>query len=229
MSDQRGIDVAFIYDSSLFTAEDQFSHFVMRRTATRDLFQVNFRTSKGRLLVGNHWLSRSGGDPRSAGYRAIAGETLAYFHQRIVEVQDKQTPVLAMGDFNDEPFDPSLVGYALAIRSRTKVMWVGIPVCLCILLQCRFFRTWASSWSMNAKSPVLTASSRPDRTARSERSWPPRRVQRSISFETVRNVIQAARDIEIRYNIAVCTKNVDDPEDKQILEDLNASRRRRLL
>jgi len=124
MSDARGIDVAFIYDRSLLTAEDQFSHFVMRRTATRDLFQVNFRTPKGRLLVvlGNHWPSRKGDDPRSAGYRAIAGETLAYFHERTVGVKGKQTPVLAMGDFNDEPFDASLVGYALAIRSRTKVM-----------------------------------------------------------------------------------------------------------
>ncbi len=129
MSDQRGIDVAFIFDENLFTKEEQFSHFVMRRTATRDLFQVNFRTAKGRLLVivGNHWPSRSGSDPRSAGYRAIAGETLAYFHQRILEVKGKETPVLAMGDFNDEPFDASLVGYGLALRDRTKVLNARSP------------------------------------------------------------------------------------------------------
>jgi endonuclease/exonuclease/phosphatase family metal-dependent hydrolase len=40
----------------------------------------------------------------SAGYRAIGRETLAYFHQRVWEVHGDETPVLVMGDFNDEPF-----------------------------------------------------------------------------------------------------------------------------
>jgi len=127
--DKRGIDVGFIYDANLFSAEEQFNHFVMRRTATRDLLQVNFRTAKNRLLVVivNHWPSRSGGAERSAGYRAIAGETLAYFHERILEVKGTETPVLAMGDFNDEPFDSSLVDYALSTRSRQKVVNSRIP------------------------------------------------------------------------------------------------------
>jgi hypothetical protein len=127
--DQRGIDVAFIYDADLFTVEERFNHFVMRRTATRDILQVNFRTSKGRLLVviGNHWPSRSGGEEASAVYRGIAGETLAYFHERILEVKGLETPVLAMGDFNDEPFDLSLADYALGIRSRQKVLNAKIP------------------------------------------------------------------------------------------------------
>ncbi|MEW5873136.1 MAG: endonuclease/exonuclease/phosphatase family protein [Chloroflexota bacterium] len=123
MSDQRGIDVGFIYDADLFSVEAQFSHVVMRRTATRDILQVNFRTRQNRLfvIVGNHWPSRSGGALESACYRAIAGETLTYFHQRILEVHGKDTPVLAMGDFNDEPFDRSLVDFTLSLRSRTKV------------------------------------------------------------------------------------------------------------
>lgn len=122
-SDQRGIDVAFIFDTTRFTALEQFSHFVMRRTATRDLLQVNFRTTAGRTLVllVNHWPSRSGGQLESAVYRAVAGETLAYFHERIIEVLGPATPVIAMGDFNDEPFDPSLVAYALSTRSVKKV------------------------------------------------------------------------------------------------------------
>lgn len=121
--DQRGIDVGFIYDKDIFTAEDVFSHAVMRRTATRDILQVNFRTRKNRLLVlaGNHWPSRSGDPEGSAVYRAIAGETLAYFHERIIEVHGAETPVLAMGDFNDEPFDLSLIKYALSTQSLLKV------------------------------------------------------------------------------------------------------------
>ena len=111
--DERGIDVAFLFDPALFTApaDQRFQHVVMRRTATRELFQVNFQTHRGRTwaVFGNHWPSRSGGQLESAGYRAIAGETLAYFHQRIWEVHGRATPTLAMGDFNDEPFDPSLV------------------------------------------------------------------------------------------------------------------------
>lgn len=124
MSDRRGIDVAFIYDSELFSAEDHFSHFVMRRTATRDIFQVNFRTMGNRLivLIGNHWPSRSGGRLESDGYRAIAGESLAYFHQRILQVHGSDSAILAMGDFNDEPFSRSLVIYALSNRSKRKVL-----------------------------------------------------------------------------------------------------------
>jgi endonuclease/exonuclease/phosphatase family metal-dependent hydrolase len=130
--DQRGIDVAFLYDRDRFTAEAQFSHWVMRRTATRDLFQVNFRTAGGRplVVVGNHWPARLPDAAETAGYRAIAGETLAYFHQRIREELGRDTPVLAMGDFNDEPFAASLTRHALARRSRARVSNARSPVFL---------------------------------------------------------------------------------------------------
>ncbi|MBK1632659.1 endonuclease/exonuclease/phosphatase [Thiohalocapsa halophila] len=131
-ADQRGIDVAFLYDGARYAIRDgeTFSHFVMRRTATRDLFQVNLRTKPSdRLLVviGNHWPSRSGGQAESAAYRAIAGETLAYFHERIRQIHGKDVAVLAMGDFNDEPFDPSLSDYALAERQAQKVLNAHTP------------------------------------------------------------------------------------------------------
>jgi predicted extracellular nuclease len=124
--DQRGIDVAFIYDPSLFTVppDETFQHVVMRRTATREILQVNFKTKHQRTwtVFANHWPSRSGGAFESSGYRAIAGETLAYFHERALEVHGVATPVLAMGDFNDEPFDVSLVTHALSTRQRLKVV-----------------------------------------------------------------------------------------------------------
>jgi endonuclease/exonuclease/phosphatase family metal-dependent hydrolase len=129
--DRRGIDVAFVYDQGLFTApaDQRFQHVVMRRTATREIFQVNFQTSRGRTwaVFGNHWPSRSGGQLESAAYRAIAGETLAYFHQRVGEVHGEDTPVLAMGDFNDEPQDLSLVQHALSTRQRAKVLSASSP------------------------------------------------------------------------------------------------------
>ncbi|PFG42399.1 Endonuclease/Exonuclease/phosphatase family protein [Isoptericola jiangsuensis] len=127
--DARGIDVAFLYDADLFRVpeprdEAVFFHVVMRRNATREIVQVTFETLAGgrRLVVlGNHWPSRSGGRLESAGYRAIAGETLGYFHQRAMEVLGADTAVLAMGDFNDEPFDASLVQHALSTRQAVKV------------------------------------------------------------------------------------------------------------
>ena len=123
MSDRRGIDVAFIYDATLFRTEDQFSHYIVKRSATRELFQVNFRTSAGKLLVliGNHWPSRRGGQFESEPFRIIAGETLAYFHQRIRQLQGEDVAIIAMGDFNDEPFNRSVVNHALSERNRTKV------------------------------------------------------------------------------------------------------------
>src|SRR5690606_21067000 len=122
-SDQRGIDVAFLFDSDLFSAGEKFQHVVMRRTATREILQVTFRTAAGRpwVLFANHWPSRSGGRFESDGYRAIAGETLAYFHQRVREIHGEDVPVLVMGDFNDEPFDESLVRHALRERQPARV------------------------------------------------------------------------------------------------------------
>jgi endonuclease/exonuclease/phosphatase family metal-dependent hydrolase len=125
-SDQRGIDVAFLFDSALFTAPhaERFQHVVMRRTATREILQVNFTTHRGRTwsVFANHWPSRSGGRFESEGYREIAGETLAYFHERAWEVHGQDTPVLAMGDFNDEPYDRSLVIHALSVMQKNRVL-----------------------------------------------------------------------------------------------------------
>ncbi len=122
-SDQRGIDVAFLYDRARFTAQEQFSHVILKRTGTRDLFQVNFTTPDGRLLVvvGNHWPSRSGGRWESEPYRITAAETLSYWLTRILEIKGSEAAVLVMGDFNDEPSDRAMVDYALAGSSAAKV------------------------------------------------------------------------------------------------------------
>jgi endonuclease/exonuclease/phosphatase family metal-dependent hydrolase len=135
--DERGIDVVFIYDGNKFEIEKNrqtgadliFSHFIVRREATRDILQVNFKTKPlgNRLvLIGNHWPSRSSGQYESEPYRIVAGETLSYFHKRIleenvVEEEEQNTPILVMGDFNDEPFNRSVTDYALATTSMLKV------------------------------------------------------------------------------------------------------------
>ena len=124
--DRRGIDVAFIFDSDKYTVSDGevFSHFILRRNATRDILQVSFKTKPGDnriVLMGNHWPSRRGGELESEPYRIMAGETLSYFHERTLEIDGNEQAVVVMGDFNDEPFDRSLVNYALSERVERRV------------------------------------------------------------------------------------------------------------
>jgi endonuclease/exonuclease/phosphatase family metal-dependent hydrolase len=124
--DRRGIDTAFLFDTRRLETNpaEVFSHFVMRRTGTRDITQATFRTLGGHELVAlaNHWPSRSGGHHSvSQGFRMTAGETLSYWHGRIREEKGDTIAIIAMGDFNDEPADPSLTVHANASRERDDV------------------------------------------------------------------------------------------------------------
>lgn len=124
--DARGIDTAFLYDTTRYEPDPDtvFTHFVMRRTYTRDILQATFHTRRGGrplVLFANHWPARSGGRFESEPYRMTAGETLAHWHNRVHEEMGKDIAVLAMGDFNDEPFDRSLLDYALAGAVRSRV------------------------------------------------------------------------------------------------------------
>jgi predicted extracellular nuclease len=125
--DERGIDVAFLYDKDKFAVDPQkvFYHVIVKRYATRDIVQANFRSKISNtefVLVGNHWPSRSGGQLESEPYRIMAGETLAYFNQRIQDVHSQAIPILVMGDFNDEPFNRSITEYAKSTLSADRVL-----------------------------------------------------------------------------------------------------------
>ncbi|MEO1262850.1 MAG: endonuclease/exonuclease/phosphatase family protein [Bacteroidota bacterium] len=126
----RGIDTAFLFDRNLFSVNPDlvFNHFVMRRTGTRDILQATFKTTasgKELVVLANHWPSRrgTGGSQATAGFRSTAGETLSYWHKRILEKAPagKRTPVLALGDMNDDPWDHSITINALATRERGDV------------------------------------------------------------------------------------------------------------
>ncbi len=127
--EQRGIDTAFLFDTRTLTANpaEFFSHWVMRRTGTRDISQCTFSTAAGNELVAmcNHWPSRSAppgaGSQFSAGFRATAGETMSYWHGRIREIKGPNAAMIAIGDFNDDPFDLSLKVHAVALRERGDV------------------------------------------------------------------------------------------------------------
>lgn len=132
MKDQRGIDVAFIYnkDKYSFNEEEFFHHEVIKRYPTREIVQATLlvkETGTELVLVGNHWPSRSGGQFESEPYRIITGETLSYFIERIQEVKGKEVAIIVMGDFNDEPFNRSLTNYAQSVVDRNKVVYGRNP------------------------------------------------------------------------------------------------------
>ena len=124
--DNRGIDVAFIYDAAKYDVnpDEVFNHFILRRNATRDLLHASVYTKPDGhrlVLIGNHGPSRSGGEASSEPYRIMAAETLAYFHERILEENGEGQSIVVMGDFNDEPFNRSLLEYALSERQERRV------------------------------------------------------------------------------------------------------------
>ncbi len=122
-SDNRGIDIAFLYDPQIAKFEQLFQHWIVKRYATRELFQVNFIVNEKKFVViGNHWPSRTAGQYESEPYRMTAGETLSYWMQRIYEELGKDVAIVVMGDFNDEPFNRSITEYALAVNDNSVVV-----------------------------------------------------------------------------------------------------------
>lgn len=127
--DKRGIDIAIIYDSDKYIDDGHiFSLEVMKRNATRNLFQVNLTTKKGNelILIGNHWPARLGGKYESEPYRMMVGEILSYWIERIHDIKyeqkkEKNPAIVLMGDFNDEPFDRSLTEYLRSTPNLKKV------------------------------------------------------------------------------------------------------------
>jgi hypothetical protein len=130
--DKRAIELSFIFDPSKFdiakdirTGTDLvFSHHVLRKEATRNILQVNLKIKNSNtsiVLVGNHWPSRTIGELQTEPYRVAAADALSYFHKRILEDHGDDTPIIVMGDFNDMPFNRSLMDYAFSTPYKEQV------------------------------------------------------------------------------------------------------------
>ncbi len=127
-TDKRGIDTALIFDKDKYDpVGETFSLRIIKRNSTRDLFQVHLNTLAGNrlIIILNHWPSRSGGEQYSEPYRIMVAENLAYWIERIHEeqdpLQDSDASILLMGDFNDNPYNRSLVDYLMAVNNRALV------------------------------------------------------------------------------------------------------------
>jgi len=130
--DARGIDVSFIFDQNTITSSNPDHQVVIKRSATRDLFWSTFTVNaSGRsfVAIANHWPSRSAGQYASEPFRMLTGETLSYAISNILD-SNGPTPIMAMGDFNDEPFNRSMQEYLLGSRDPGRVKAASNPMML---------------------------------------------------------------------------------------------------
>lgn len=141
-SDLRGIDVAMAFNPNKLTVVSKTSHLVHLRYRTRDIFEVVFRintTGEEFVVIAAHWPSRSRGQYESEPLRIAVAEHIAYLVEDHVKVQPQEYEnlrnaadlpavqakwegkVIIVGDFNDEPFDRSLIKHLRASRDLDKV------------------------------------------------------------------------------------------------------------
>lgn len=111
--DKRGIDVAMIYKKSKFKVLEAKTIFVPMpsdSSFTRDILLVKgvFGKKDTMYIFVNHWPSRRGGEDASADRRMSAAKKLRNAEDSILKIFPN-AKILAMGDFNDEPDDKSIV------------------------------------------------------------------------------------------------------------------------
>lgn len=109
--DERGIDVALLYQKSFFDALDSQSRRLLiydkddpsKRDYTRDQLVVSGLLAKEKFhFIVNHWPSRSGGEAKSSYKR----EKAAALNKRIIDsifTLEPYAKIISMGDFNDDP------------------------------------------------------------------------------------------------------------------------------
>lgn len=110
--DERGIDVALIYDRNIFMIDSVAALHVELPTGypTRDILHVVLihKKSKEKVhLFANHWPSRRGGEEKSNINRVTAAEVLKSSLDTLNRTSLKSN-VIILGDFNDEPNSESI-------------------------------------------------------------------------------------------------------------------------
>ncbi len=116
--DERGIDVALLYNPSLFTVLSSESVYVGitnddgSTDYTRDILVVK-GVLNGDLVyvIVNHWPSRAEGEKESEYKRINAAKVVSETVDRIREEERHEPKFIIMGDFNDNPSSESLKSY----------------------------------------------------------------------------------------------------------------------
>jgi len=142
--DIRGIDASLYYSSAIFEpAGDPVGHLVHLRYPTRDIFEAPLRvkaTGAEIVVLVNHWPSRSNGTYESEPYRMtvatycgrLVDQTVLLPREEFLALADTPSAldlirgrwdrnVLLMGDFNDEPFNRSILDYLVASSGEDRL------------------------------------------------------------------------------------------------------------
>jgi len=121
--DFRGIDNALLYKKSAFTVleteaiEVQLPLVVSEFSTTRDILMVKGDLGGEIIYVFvNHWPSRSGGEVATSGKREFAATVLREAID-VILADEPAANIIAVGDFNDEPNNASLLN-ALKVNNQ---------------------------------------------------------------------------------------------------------------
>lgn len=132
--DERGIDVAFLYRTTVFTPINWQKHSLLlfdrknnqKRDYTRDQLVVSGLLAGEEInFIVNHWPSRSGGEKVSSYKR----EQAARLNKTIIDSLQRQEPyarIVNMGDFNDDPANNSLTKVLGAKARKEQVEFGGL-------------------------------------------------------------------------------------------------------
>lgn len=125
--DRRGIDVALLYQKSLFRPKNTSKHELIiydnedptKRIYTRDQLLVSGYLDGDLIhVIVNHWPSRSGGEARSRRKREKAAELNKKIIDSLFSI-DPYAKVVTMGDLNDDP-DNSSVKKVLGAKAKKE-------------------------------------------------------------------------------------------------------------
>ncbi len=146
--DIRGIDTCLIYSKNMFRFNFAKRYNINFRYPTRDVFLVNLSVLQNNAEISvlvNHWPSRGGGRFETEPLRIGVAENCARAVEDVVKVpigelqklpdnirnneevlakinQRWNRNVLIMGDFNDNPYDRSILNYLHATPDKNRLI-----------------------------------------------------------------------------------------------------------
>jgi endonuclease/exonuclease/phosphatase family metal-dependent hydrolase len=146
--DIRGIDTCLLYSKKLFRLNTVKGYSTKLRYPTRDILVVNLTVLSNNAelnIIVNHWPSRAGGRFETEPLRIAVAENCAHAVEDILKISLSELQnlpwdlrydekslsllnerwnknILLMGDFNDNPYDRSILSYLHATPDKRKLM-----------------------------------------------------------------------------------------------------------
>lgn len=113
-ADERGIDVALLYNKDYFILEHSETFVVLiedefgGRDYTRDILLVTGYLDNEKIhFIVNHWPSRHEGEDKTSFKRMIAANKVVEIIDKI-KLENSDAKIIIMGDFNDNPDNESV-------------------------------------------------------------------------------------------------------------------------